>query len=88
MIDLEKIQFCNGLRNLIKNKPGWAADSIQAITAGVSEAVDSWKEDQGKMAALLMQFYLSEKGMVEISKADKLRTIEYLSRYFKMDKFI
>jgi predicted trehalose synthase len=88
MIDLKKAQFCSGLKNFIKENPTWAADSIQAITDGVSEAVENWKHDQSRMAALLMQFYLSEKSMLEISKESKLRTIEYLSRYFKTDHLV
>lgn len=87
MIDFKKLEFAHSLSQIIAKHPEWASAGIEAIQQGFDEAVKKWQHDQSKMAALLLLFYLKDKTGYQIEKDDKLRTIEFLSKYFDMETF-
>jgi hypothetical protein len=86
-MDFKKSLFCTNVTEIVARNPDWAAEAIIAITAGVQKAIDQQRDDNSKMACILLQYYLREKnGSMQVDKDDKLRAIEHLTKYFRIDK--
>lgn len=87
MIDLKKIAFKHQLSSVIMEHPEWVDAAIEAVQDGIKQSIEKWRDDQCKMACLLLLFYLKDKTGFQIEKEDKRRTLEYLKKYFDMKTF-